>query len=136
MKFMIRECQLDAESIEEGNNAPRTQPVQGTTVHTLLGRIKACQMATRVEATLYWEKELSIMREISVVRSEVRFMVRTKNERDVKNCADRRRGTIGDTYTAKQFRQIMMKVLPTWAALAWNPRATAPSQTLWRFLLT
>ncbi|CAI7884494.1 unnamed protein product [Closterium sp. NIES-54] len=30
----------------------------------------------------------------------------------------------------------MMKVLPTWAASAWNPRATAPSQTLWRFLLT
>ncbi|CAI7882721.1 unnamed protein product [Closterium sp. NIES-54] len=136
VKFMIRECQLDAESIEEGNNAPRTQPVQGTTVHTLLGRIKACQMAARVEATLYREKELSIMREISVVRSEVRFMVRTKNERDVKNCADRRRGTIGDTYTAEQFRQIMMKVLPTWAASAWNPRATAPSQTLWRFLLT
>ncbi|CAI5511206.1 unnamed protein product [Closterium sp. Naga37s-1] len=136
VKFMIRECQLDAESIEEGNNAPRTQPVQGTTVHTLLGRIKACQMAARVESTLYREKELSIMREISVVRSEVRFMVRTKNERDVKNCADRRRGTIGDTYTAEQFRQIMMKVLPTWAASAWNPRATAPSQTLWRFLLT
>ncbi|CAI5530854.1 unnamed protein product [Closterium sp. Naga37s-1] len=136
VKFMIRECQLDAESIEEGNNAPRTHPVQGTTVHTLLGRIKACQMAARVEATLYREKELSIMREISVVRSEVRFMVRTKNERDVKNCADRRRGTIGDTYTTEQFRQIMMKVLPTWAASAWNPRATAPSQTLWRFLLT
>ncbi|CAI7854755.1 unnamed protein product [Closterium sp. NIES-53] len=30
----------------------------------------------------------------------------------------------------------MMKVLPTWAASAWNPRATANSQTLWRFLLT
>ncbi|CAI7753714.1 unnamed protein product [Closterium sp. NIES-53] len=105
-------------------------------VHTLLVRIKACQMAARVEATLYREKELSIMREISVVRSEVRFMVRTKNERDVKNCADRRRDTINDTYTAEQFRQIMMKVLPTWAASTWNPRATAPSQTLWRFLLT
>ncbi|CAI7804527.1 unnamed protein product [Closterium sp. NIES-53] len=49
---------------------------------------------------------------------------------------DRRRGTIGDTYTAEQFRQIMMKVLPTWAASAWNLRATALSQTLWRFLLT
>ncbi|CAI5521528.1 unnamed protein product [Closterium sp. Naga37s-1] len=30
----------------------------------------------------------------------------------------------------------MMKVLPTWAASAWNPWATALSQTLWRFLLT
>ncbi|CAI5960447.1 unnamed protein product [Closterium sp. NIES-65] len=28
-----------------------------------------------------------------------------------------------------------MRVLPTWAAAAWNPRATTPSQTLWRFLL-
>ncbi|CAI7806147.1 unnamed protein product [Closterium sp. NIES-53] len=86
-------------------------------VHTLLGRIKACQMVARVEAALYREKELGIMRELSVVRSEVRFMVHTKNERDVKNCADRRCGTIGDTYTAEQFCRIMMK-------------------TLWRFLLT
>ncbi|CAI5977988.1 unnamed protein product [Closterium sp. NIES-65] len=93
------------------------------------------RMAARVEATLYREKELGIMREISVVRSEVRFNVRHKNDRDIKNCADRRRGTIGDTYTAEQFRQIMMRVLPTWAAAAWNPRATTPSQTLWRFLL-
>ncbi|CAI6008191.1 unnamed protein product [Closterium sp. NIES-65] len=68
-------------------------------------------------------------------RSEVRFMIRTKNERDLKNCTDRRRGTIGDTYTAEQFRQIMFRVLPTWAAKAWNPRGTGPSQTLWRFLL-
>ncbi|CAI5978439.1 unnamed protein product [Closterium sp. NIES-65] len=119
----------------EENNATRTGPVRSTTVHTILGRIKACQMAARVEATLYREKELGIMREISVVRSEVRFNVRHKNERDIKNCADRRRGTIGDTYTAEQFRQIMMRVLPTWAASAWNPRATTPSQTLWRFLL-
>ncbi|CAI5981006.1 unnamed protein product [Closterium sp. NIES-64] len=74
-------------------------------------RIKACQMAARVEATIYRETELSIMREISVVRSEVRFMIRTKNERDIKNCTDRRRGTIGDTYTAEQFRQIMFRVL-------------------------
>ncbi|CAI5973596.1 unnamed protein product [Closterium sp. NIES-64] len=81
---MCRECKLDAESFEEGNNATRTQPVQATTVHTLLGRIKACQMASRVEATLYREKELGIMREISVVRSEVRFMVRTEDERDLK----------------------------------------------------
>ncbi|CAI5998715.1 unnamed protein product [Closterium sp. NIES-65] len=46
-------------------------------------RIKACQMAARVEATIYRETELRIMREISVVRSEVRFMIRTKNERDI-----------------------------------------------------
>ncbi|CAI5487301.1 unnamed protein product [Closterium sp. Naga37s-1] len=101
----------------------------------ILGRIKACQMAARVEATLYKEKELGIMREISVVRSEVRVMVRTKNQRDINDCADRRRGTIGDTYTAEQFRQIMTRVLPAWAASAWCPRFTTPSQTLWRFLL-
>ncbi|CAI5531814.1 unnamed protein product [Closterium sp. Naga37s-1] len=135
VKYMVRELKLDAESNKEGDNATRTQPVQSTTVHTLLGRIKACQMAARVEATLYRETELSIMREISVVRSEVRFMIRTKNERDIMNCTDRRRGTIGDTYTAEQFRQIMFRVLPTWAAKAWNPRGTGPSQTLWRFLL-
>ncbi|CAI6012149.1 unnamed protein product [Closterium sp. NIES-65] len=135
VKYMAREMKLDAESSKEGDNATGTQPVQSTTVHTLLGRIKACQMAARVEATIYRETELSIMREISVVRSEVRFMIRTKNERDLKNCTDRRRGTIGDTYTAEQFRQIMCRVLPTWAAKAWNPRGTGPSQTLWRFLL-
>ncbi|CAI5964174.1 unnamed protein product [Closterium sp. NIES-64] len=132
---MSRECNLIVDQPGEENNATRTGPVRSTTVHTILGRIKACQMAARVEATLYREKELGIMREISVVRSEVRFNVRHKNERDIKNCADRRRSTIGDTYTAEQFRQIMMRVLPTWAAAAWNPRATTPSQTLWRFLL-
>ncbi|CAI5507381.1 unnamed protein product [Closterium sp. Naga37s-1] len=132
---MSRECNLTVEPTDEGNNATRTAHVRSTTVHTILGRIKACQMAARVEATLYRETELGIMREISVVRSQVRFNVRTKNERDIENCADRRRGTIGDTYTAEQFRQIMMKVLPTWAAAAWNPRETTPSQTLWRFLL-
>ncbi|CAI5966352.1 unnamed protein product [Closterium sp. NIES-65] len=110
VKYMVRELNLDAESSKKGDNATGTQPVQSTTVHTLLGRIKACQMAARVEATIYRETELSIMREISVVRSEVRFMIRTKNERDI-------------------------KVLPTWAAKAWNPRGTGPSQTLWRFLL-
>ncbi|CAI5514512.1 unnamed protein product [Closterium sp. Naga37s-1] len=135
VKCMSRECNLTAAPTEEGNNATRTAPVQSTMVHTIRRRIKACQMAARVEATLYREKELGIMREISVVRSEVRFNVRSKNERYIKNCADRRRGTIGDTYTPEQFRQIMMKVLPTWAAAAWNPRATTPSQTLWRFLL-
>ncbi|CAI5964535.1 unnamed protein product [Closterium sp. NIES-65] len=135
VKQMSRECNLIADQPGEENNATRTGPVRSTTMHTILGRIKACQMAARVEATLYREKELGIMREISVVRSEVRFNVRHKNERDIKNCADRRRGTIGDTYTAEQFRQIMMRVLPTWAASAWNPRATTPSQTLWRFLL-
>ncbi|CAI5959140.1 unnamed protein product [Closterium sp. NIES-64] len=132
---MVRELNLDAESSKKGDNATGTQLVQSTTVHTLLGRIKACQMPARVEATMYRETELSIMREISVVRSEVRFMIRTKNERDIKNCTDRRRGTIGDTYTAEQFRQIMFRVLPTWAAKAWNPQGTGPSQTLWRFLL-
>ncbi|CAI6003261.1 unnamed protein product [Closterium sp. NIES-65] len=130
VKYMVRELNLDAESSKNDDNAIGTQPVQSTTVHTLLGRIKACQMAARVEATIYRETELSIMREISVVRSEVWFMIRTK-----KNCTDRRRGTIGDTYTAEQFRQIMFKVLPTWAVKAWNPRGTGPSQTLWRFLL-
>ncbi|CAI5981900.1 unnamed protein product [Closterium sp. NIES-65] len=83
VKHMVWELKLDAESCKEGDNATGTQPVQSTTVHTLLGRIKACQMATRVEATIYRETELSIMREISVVRSEVRFMIRTKNERDL-----------------------------------------------------
>ncbi|CAI5982297.1 unnamed protein product [Closterium sp. NIES-65] len=135
VKYMVREMKLDAESSKEGDNATGTQPVQSTTVHTLLGCIKACQMAARVEATIYRETELSIMREISVVRSEVRFMIRTKNERDLKNCTDRRLGTIGDTYTAEQFRQITFRVLPMWAAKAWNPRGTGPSQTLWRFLL-
>ncbi|CAI5981419.1 unnamed protein product [Closterium sp. NIES-64] len=67
----------------------------------ILGRIKACQMAARVEAMLYKEKELGIMREISVVSSEVRVMVRTKNQRDINDCADRRCGTIGGTYTAE-----------------------------------
>ncbi|CAI5929029.1 unnamed protein product [Closterium sp. NIES-64] len=134
VKQMSRECNLIVDQPGEENNATRTGPVRSTTAHTILGRIKACHMAARVEATLYREKELGIMREISVVRSEVRFNVRHKNER-FKNCANRRRGTIGDTYTAEQFRQIMMRVLPTWAATAWNPRATTPSQTLWRFLL-
>ncbi|CAI5992775.1 unnamed protein product [Closterium sp. NIES-64] len=127
VKYMVQELKLDADSSKEGNNAIRTQSVQSTMVHTLLGRIKACQMAARVEATLYRETELSIMREILVVRSEVRFMIRTKNEWDIK--------TIGDTYTAEQFHQIMIRVLPMWAAKAWNPWGTGPSQTLWRFLL-
>ncbi|CAI5496082.1 unnamed protein product [Closterium sp. Naga37s-1] len=77
---MSRECNLIVDQTEKGNKAT---PVGSTTVHTILGRIKACQMAARVEATLYREKELGIMREISVVRSEVRFNVRTKNERDL-----------------------------------------------------
>ncbi|CAI6010220.1 unnamed protein product [Closterium sp. NIES-65] len=62
IKFMRREYKIDAET-----NAP----VQAYTVHMILGRIKACQMAARVEATIYKERELGIMREISVVRSEV-----------------------------------------------------------------
>ncbi|CAI6003811.1 unnamed protein product [Closterium sp. NIES-64] len=71
---MRREYKIDADTNE---------PVRAYTVHMILGRIKACQMAARVEATLYKEKELGIMREISVVRSEVRVMVRTKNQRDL-----------------------------------------------------
>ncbi|CAI5947442.1 unnamed protein product [Closterium sp. NIES-64] len=74
IKFMRREYKIDADTNE---------PVRAYTVHMILGRIKACQMAARVEATLYKEKELGIMREISVVRSEVRVMVRTKNKRDL-----------------------------------------------------
>ncbi|CAI5953693.1 unnamed protein product [Closterium sp. NIES-65] len=62
IKFMRREYKIDADTNE---------PVRAYTVHRILGRIKACQMAARVEATLYKEKELGIMREISVVRSEV-----------------------------------------------------------------
>ncbi|CAI5974951.1 unnamed protein product [Closterium sp. NIES-65] len=62
IKFMRREYKIDADTNE---------PVQAYTVHMILGRIKACQMAARVEATLFKEKELGIMREISVVRSEV-----------------------------------------------------------------
>ncbi|CAI5989975.1 unnamed protein product [Closterium sp. NIES-65] len=61
IKFMRREYKIDADTNE---------PVRAYTVHMILGRIKACQMAARVEATLYKE-ELGIMREISVVRSEV-----------------------------------------------------------------
>ncbi|CAI5963428.1 unnamed protein product [Closterium sp. NIES-64] len=74
IKFMRREYKIDADTNE---------PVRAYTVHMILGRIKACQMAARVEATLFKEKELGIMREISVVRSEVRVMVRTKNQRDL-----------------------------------------------------
>ncbi|CAI5996479.1 unnamed protein product [Closterium sp. NIES-65] len=59
--YKRREYKIDAET-----NAS----VKSNTVHILLGRIKACQMAARVEATLFKEKELGIMREISVVRSE------------------------------------------------------------------
>ncbi|CAI5992762.1 unnamed protein product [Closterium sp. NIES-64] len=68
IKFMRREYKIDAET-----NAP----VQAYMVHMIPGRIKACQMAARVEATLYKEKELGIMREISVVRSEMlwRFLL-------------------------------------------------------------
>ncbi|CAI6002055.1 unnamed protein product [Closterium sp. NIES-64] len=74
IKFMRREYKIVADTNE---------PVRAYTVHMILGRIKACQMAARVEATLFKEKELGIMREISVVRSEVRVMVRTKNQRDL-----------------------------------------------------
>ncbi|CAI5951956.1 unnamed protein product [Closterium sp. NIES-64] len=62
IKFLRREYKIDAET-----NAP----VKSNMVHMILGHIKACLMAARVEATLYKEKELGIMREISVVRSEI-----------------------------------------------------------------
>ncbi|CAI5940196.1 unnamed protein product [Closterium sp. NIES-65] len=152
MKQMSRECNLIVDQPEEENNATRTGPVRSTTVHTILGRIKACQKAARVEATLYREKELGIMREISVVRSEVRFNVRPKNERDINS---EQRGvnhpraspspplhTVVHSGRKRQRARvglvscrIMMRVLPTWAAAVWNPWATTPSQTLWRFLL-
>ncbi|CAI5991503.1 unnamed protein product [Closterium sp. NIES-64] len=101
----------------------------------LLGRIKALQMAAKIEATLYKEKELHIMQDISVIRTEVRVMVRGKNKAGTKKYVDRHRGTIGDTYTTEQFRRIMFKVLPHWSATAWNPGGTGPSQTLWKFML-
>ncbi|CAI5502099.1 unnamed protein product [Closterium sp. Naga37s-1] len=67
---------------EKGNPAMRTQPIKPCTVNMLLGRIKACQMAAKIEATLYKEKEMHIMQDISVIRTEVCIMVRTKNKAD------------------------------------------------------
>ncbi|CAI5996937.1 unnamed protein product [Closterium sp. NIES-64] len=52
-----------------------------------------------------------------------------------RDCVDRHRGTLGDTYTTNQIRHLMFKVLPTWAARAYEPKAATPSQTLWKFLL-
>ncbi|CAI5992601.1 unnamed protein product [Closterium sp. NIES-64] len=80
--FRARETLIEAIRSEEGNTAMRTQPIKPCTVNMLLGRIKALQMAARVEATLYKEKELHIMQDISVVRTEVRVMVRGKNKAD------------------------------------------------------
>ncbi|CAI6007966.1 unnamed protein product [Closterium sp. NIES-65] len=80
--FRARETLIEAMRSEEGNTAMRTQPIKPCTVNMLLGRIKALQMAARVEATLYKEKELYIMQDISVVRTEVRVMVRGKNKAD------------------------------------------------------
>ncbi|CAI5960514.1 unnamed protein product [Closterium sp. NIES-65] len=77
-----RETLIEAMRSEEGNTAMRTQPIKPCTVNMLLGRIKALQMAAKVEATLYKEKELHIMQDISVVRTEVRVMVRGKNKAD------------------------------------------------------
>ncbi|CAI5996793.1 unnamed protein product [Closterium sp. NIES-65] len=104
---------LDAESSKEGDNATGTQPVQSTTVHTLLRAHKGMPDGGESGGD-----------DIPGDGAEHHA-----------NCTDRRCGTIGDTYTAEQFRQIMFRVLPTWAAKAWNPRGTGPSQTLWRFLL-
>ncbi|CAI5982653.1 unnamed protein product [Closterium sp. NIES-65] len=95
----------------------------------------ALQTACKVEGTLFGVKELHIMYDISEVRSEVRAMVREKWHRDDRDCVDRHRGTLGDTYTTDQIRHLMFKVLPTWAARAYEPKAATPSQTLWKFLL-
>ncbi|CAI5520939.1 unnamed protein product [Closterium sp. Naga37s-1] len=91
--------------------------------------------ACKVEGTLFGVKELHIMYDISEVRSEVRAMVREKWHRDDRDCVDRHRGTLGDTYTTDQIRHLMFKVLPTWPARAYEPKAATPSQTLWKFLL-
>ncbi|CAI5505663.1 unnamed protein product [Closterium sp. Naga37s-1] len=80
--FRARETLIEAMRSEEGNTAMRTQPIKPCTVNMLLGRIKALQMAAKIEATLYKEKELHIMQDISVVRTEVRVMVRGKNKAD------------------------------------------------------
>ncbi|CAI5988631.1 unnamed protein product [Closterium sp. NIES-65] len=95
----------------------------------------ALQTACKVEGTLFGVKELHIMYDISEFRSEVRAMVREKWHRDDRDCVDRHRGMLGDTYTTDQIRHLMFKVLPTWAARAYEPKAATPSQTLWKFLL-
>ncbi|CAI5987542.1 unnamed protein product [Closterium sp. NIES-64] len=100
-----------------------------------IGRYIDEDMAWKVEGTLFGVKELHIMYDISEVRSEVRAMVREKWHRDDRDCVDRHRGTLGDTYTTDQIRHLMFKVLPTWAARAYEPKAATPSQTLWNFLL-
>ncbi|CAI5990498.1 unnamed protein product [Closterium sp. NIES-65] len=79
--FRARETLIEAMRSEEGNTAMRTQPIKPCTVNMLLGR-KALPMAAKIEATLYKEKELYIMQDISVVRTEVRVMVRRKNKTD------------------------------------------------------
>ncbi|CAI5930742.1 unnamed protein product [Closterium sp. NIES-64] len=99
-----------------------------------LEELKA-ETACKVEETLFGVKELHIMHDISEVRSEVFAMVREKWHRDDRDCVDRHRGTLGDTYTTDQIRHLMFKVLPTWAARAYKPKAVFPSQTLWKFLL-
>ncbi|CAI6008802.1 unnamed protein product [Closterium sp. NIES-65] len=124
-----------AEELEELNPDVRVQPLKPTTVSMLLIRIKALQTACKVEGTLFGVKELHIMYDISEVRSEVRAMVREKWHRDDRDCVDRHRGTLGDTYTTDQISHLMFKVLPTWAARAYKPKAATPSQTLWKFLL-
>ncbi|CAI5947713.1 unnamed protein product [Closterium sp. NIES-65] len=124
-----------AEELEELNPDVRVQPLKPTSVSMLLIRIKALQTACKVEGTLFGVKELHIMYDISEVRSEVRAMVREKWHRDDRDCVDRHRGTLGDTYTTDQIRHLMFKVLPTWAARAYEPKAATPSQTLWKFLL-
>ncbi|CAI5981571.1 unnamed protein product [Closterium sp. NIES-65] len=124
-----------AEELEEVNPDVRVQPLKATTVSMLLMRIKALQTTCKVEGTLFGVKELHIMYDISEVCSEVRAMVREKWHREDRDCVDRHRGTLGDTYTTDQIRHLMFKVLPTWAARAYEPKAATPSQSLWKFLL-
>ncbi|CAI5967528.1 unnamed protein product [Closterium sp. NIES-65] len=99
-----------AEELEELNPDVRVQPLKPTSVSMLLIRIKALQTACKVEGTLFGVKELHIMYDISEVRSEVRAMVREKWHRDDRDCVDRHRGTLGDTYTTDQIRHLMFKL--------------------------
>ncbi|CAI6008807.1 unnamed protein product [Closterium sp. NIES-65] len=100
-----------AEELEELNPDVRVQPLRATTVSMLLMCIKALQTACKVEGTLFGVKELHIMYDISEVRSEVRAMVREKWHRDDRDCVDRHRRTLGDTYTTDQIRHLMFKHL-------------------------
>ncbi|CAI5965393.1 unnamed protein product [Closterium sp. NIES-64] len=111
------------------------QWMHGPRVNATRIRAYILSIARQEGDALRGEGELHIMYDISEVRSEVRAMVREKWHRDDRDCVDRHRGTLGDTYTTDQIRHLMFKVLPTWAARAYEPKAATPSQTLWKFLL-